>query len=836
MHHGGRTCEMTCPVPPMKLFSALLMGLLWAAALGPFAAGAQAGVFFTNLHSFGVSPDGANPNGLVLASDGNFYGTTGGATYDGYAGGVFYGGGGDGPYGTVFRITSNGALTALYSFTGANDGAYPNGLVQGSDGNLYGTTSGGGTNNFGTVFKISTNGALTSLYSFTGTNDGGYPYAALVQGSDGNFYGTTSGMDQSSGATLGNGTVFRISTNGALTTLHSFTGTNGAAPQAALVQGSDGNFYGTTLLSSAARNGDGSYGQGNGTVFTISTNGALTTLYSFTGGVDGGDGAGPYGLVQGSDGNFYGTTASGGAFQSQSWQGDFGAVFRISTNGVLTTLYWFGLGNYNGSGPPPVPDYTDGMTPAGGLVQGSDGNFYGTTYNGGTNGWGTVFRVSTNGAYAKLYSFTGTNDGAYPYAGLVQGSDGNLYGTTRYGGPGGQVSGGGTVFKIGTNGVLSSLYSFIALNDGASPQAGLVQGSDGNFYGTTTSGGTNGGNGTVFKMSADGVLTSLYSFTGGDLIENLQAALVQGSDGNFYGTTPVGGTNGAGSVFRISTNGVLTTLYSFTGRNDGVSPQAGLVAASGGSLYGTTSGWNGHDGGTVFKVSTNGALRTLHSFTGTSGGAYPNGLVQGRDGNFYGTTEYSGLSTPSGSYLGSGTVFRMSANGALTTLYSFGRGLYDGDGAYPQAGLVQGGDGNFYGTTPFGGTNGGGTVFKISPNGVLTILYSLNNGGPGSLGPTSGLVQGSDGILYGTISGNGAYYSPGGYGSFGSVFKISTNGALTTLYSFTGGRYGTNPNAGLVQGRDGSFYGTTSSGGPGGVGTVFRLTVVRVAPVLYDRA
>ena len=233
----------------------------------------------------------------------------------------------------------------------------------------------------------------------------------------------------------------------------------------------------------------------------------------------------------------------------------------------------------------------------------------------------------------------------------------------------------------------------------------------------------------------------------------------------------------------------------------------------------------------MFRVSTNGALRTLHSFIGTSGGAYPNGLVQGRDGNFYGTTRYGGLSTYSGSYLGFGTVFRMSASGALTTLYSFDRGLYDGDGAYPQAGLVQGGDGNLYGTTPYGGTNGGGTVFQISPNGVLITLCSFT-GGLGSLGPSGGLVQGSDGNFYGTISGKGAYCYPGGYGSFGSVFKISTHGALTTLYSFTGGVDGTNPNAGLVQGSDGSFYGTTSSGGPGGVGTVFRLTIVPAAPVL----
>src|SRR5208282_5960449 len=300
----------------------------------------------------------------------------------------------------AFGAQAGVVFTNFYSFTGGNDGGSPEaGLVQGSDGNFYGTTSHGGTNGDGTVFKISTNGALTSLYSFTGGNDGAYPYAGLVQGSDGNFYGTTSGG-----------------------------GTNG-----------------------------------DGTVFQISTNRALTSLYSFTGGNDGGE---PYaGLVQGSDGNFYGTTYNGGT-------SNLGTVFKISTNRALTSLYSFTGSN-------------DGANPDAGLVQGSDGNFYGTTQQGGTNGYGTVFKISTNRALTSLYSFTLGNNGGYPDAGLVQGSDGNFYGTTEYGG----TNTLGTVFKISTNGVLISLYSFNGGSDGANPNAGLVQGSDGNFYGTTSTGG-----------------------------------------------------------------------------------------------------------------------------------------------------------------------------------------------------------------------------------------------------------------------------------------------------------------------------------------------------------
>jgi uncharacterized repeat protein (TIGR03803 family) len=392
---------MTEPVAGRKPVLALLMRLLWAAALALPVFGAQAAVVLTTLYSFSGDDGASPPEGLVQGSDGNFYGTT---QYGGTNG-----------LGTVFRISTNGALTSLYSFTGTNDGANPTaGLLQGRDGYFYGTTYYGGTNNSGTVFKISTNGALTSLYSFTHGTDGEYPFLGLVQGSDGNFYGTTSGGGSTGGEyPFSPGTVFKIGSNGVLTTLYSFTGGNdGANPYAVLVQGSDGNFYGTTEYGGT---------NGVGTVFKMSANGALTSLYSFTGT---NDGANPVrGLVQGSDGNFYGTTQNGG---TNGW----GTVFKITTNGAVTTLYSFAGGN-------------DGANPEAVLVQGSDGNLYGTTQNGGTNGWGTVFKITTNGALTSLYSFTGGNDGAYPH-GLVQGNDGNFYGMTVDGGLGGV----GTVLRL----------------------------------------------------------------------------------------------------------------------------------------------------------------------------------------------------------------------------------------------------------------------------------------------------------------------------------------------------------------------------------------------------
>ena len=357
-------------------------------------------------------------------------------------------------------------LQTLISFNGGK-GIYPNALTLGNDGNFYGTTAYGGNTNlnngsgWGTIFRVTTNGTLTTLVSFNYTN-GASPQAALTLGTDGNFYGTTA-YDS-----VNEGTLFQVTTNGTLATLVFFNGTNGATPSAALTLGTDGNFYGTT---------DGIYG----TVFKVTTSGTLTTLVSFkTSWVY------PNTLTLGTDGNFYGTTIAGGS-------NDWGTVFKVTTNGVLTTLVSFNI--------------TNGAYPEAALTLGTDGNFYGTTSDGGnTNlnhgyGYGTVFKVTTNGTLTTLVSFNSTN-GAGPQAALTLGTDGNFYGTTWYGGS----SGNGTVFQITTNGTLTTLVSFNSTN-GATPQvAALTLGSDGNFYGTTGAGGSSG-DGTMFLLSLSPVIT-----------------------------------------------------------------------------------------------------------------------------------------------------------------------------------------------------------------------------------------------------------------------------------------------------------------------------------------
>jgi uncharacterized repeat protein (TIGR03803 family) len=405
------------------------------------------------------------------------------------------------------------------------------------------------------------------------------------------------------------------------------------------------------------------------------------------------------------------------------------AASASSAQQTLTTLYSFCA----------QQNCVDGVSPLAPLVQASDGNFYGVTRNGGAaqtlcgNGCGTVFRITPDGAFSTLYSFCSQQncvDGAEPAAGLIQANDGALYGTTSIGGAHSQ----GTVFKITLGGSLTTLYNFCSqanCADGVLPEATLIQVADGSLYGTTESGGSRNsrcpslGCGTIFKISPSGVFSVFYTFCSlPSCIDGIgpQAALLQASDGNFYGTTNEGGTGGGGSgtVFRITPQGMLTTLYSFCAeRNcvDGAFPYTPLTQARDGSLWGITGGGGlGLAAGTIFTIPTSGTLETIYYFCslpGCSDGESPTGgLLLGRDGNFYGTT---GAGAP-----GKGTAYRITPNGSLTTVYHFCASspptqCLDGQGP---AGLTQGLDGNLYGVAAGGGAHNsfgiGGTVFRLT--------------------------------------------------------------------------------------------------------------------------
>jgi uncharacterized repeat protein (TIGR03803 family) len=339
------------------------------------------------------------------------------------------------------------------------------------------------------------------------------------------------------------------------------------------------------------------------------------------------------------------------------------------------------------------------------------GNLYGTTQYGGTaGGFGSVFRLDTKGNEDVLYSFAGEPDGEDPVAGLVADRSGNLYGTTLYGGTAG---GYGTAFKLSHTGKLTLLHSFASNPDGADPRCTLIGDPQGNGYGTTQYGGTNGGYGTVFEQNADGQFTILYSFSGTPDGESPETGLIRDPGSNLYGTTVYGGTAGGyGTVFKLDKAGKLTLLHSFAGTPDGENPYAGLAADSAGNGYGTTK-YGGTAGGfgTVFKLDRTGKFSLLHSFAGTPDGENPvAGVVADPAGNIYGTTFYGGT-------FGYGTVFEIDTIGKLTVLHSFNG---SSDGANPMGGLTRDAAGNLYGTASGGGDlscgfSGCGTVFKVTP-------------------------------------------------------------------------------------------------------------------------
>ena len=479
--------------------------------------------------------------------------------------------------------------TVVYSFcsqpnhsTGAClDGETPNGVIEGSDGNFYGTTGPYGNASGGTMYKLTPSGTLTTLHTFCPEMDpnsghclDGAGPGGVIEGNDGNFYGTagTGGVNFDRGG-LSAGTAYMITPSGTFTTLYSFCAQvdpntenclDGEEPDG-IIEGSDGNFYGTTF--SGGLNAFGG-ARPAGVVFKLTRSGVLTNLYSFCSQQNPStitclDGEEPSGLIEGSDGNFYGITSVGGQFGRSTISG--GTVFKLTPSGTFTTLH-----SFCSEEDPSTGNCLDGDGPSG-LIEGSDGNFYGTTSSGGMNGDGSVFRLTPSGTLTTLYSFCSKGDpntfscpdGADPSA-VIEGSDGNFYGTTRVGGEFGNYNRDGTAFMLTPSGTLTTLYSFCTQEnpnstdclDGALPDAGVIQASDGNFYGTTDIGGANGdfGFGTFFKLAV--------SFP-----TPVPANLTISPGGHSFGMTLVGTTRHETFLVRARSHGneaIPVVLGSFT--------------------------------------------------------------------------------------------------------------------------------------------------------------------------------------------------------------------------------------------------------------------------------
>jgi uncharacterized repeat protein (TIGR03803 family) len=739
--HAGRVTQHRIAI------HRLLLSLVLTLSLGASSALAEV----RTVYSF-AAPQGDELSAPLDTHDGNFYATAAS--------------GGAHNRGAVLRLSSTGAVTVLHSFDGSQGARPSSGLTLGANGSLYGTTTEGGSHGFGTAFRISKAGALRTLHSFT-LSEGGPVRAPLLRGRDDNFYGVSAGVYQSQGGgfeALSYGAVFRLTPSGAVSVLHSFAGaSDGAQPLASLLEGSDGALYGTTstLQSNAAgRPINISWG----TVFRLTTAGAFSTLHTFSGP----DGGNPLGkLLQTADGALYGTT--GFAVQWQS-PGTYGTVFKL-VGSTLSTLYRFSAGSVS-----------DGAVPTSGLVAAADGALYGSTSQGGSDGFGTLFRITREGALTTLGSFT-AEDGR-PGWSLIEGGSGSLIGTGK-----------NTLFRFVLSGALNVLAR-VGYRDGAAPGGALLLASDGNYYGTTQSGGELG-HGGVYRRTPSGALTLLCSFPHAEYA----GELIEGSDGALYGAGS-GGQRGFGSIFRVSKRGVLTELFSFDETNGGLlNPQ--LTRGPDGSLYGTIPSGGASYQGTAFRLTRSNVFSIVHTFGSE---AYsPSALLLARDGNFYGVSFGGGTSQYAG------TVFRLTPAGAFSVLHSFD---YE-HGSGPDAALIQGSDGALYGTVGSSGSGLGGAVFRVTTEGAFSLLHefaapSATEGGF----PRQPLVQGRDGHFYGTTE-------VGGPQGAGTAFRVTAAGVFTNLGGFSTSLPSdpyVYPSALVPAGS--AFLGTTQRGGANGAGAI----------------
>lgn len=829
-------------------FLVIAIGVFAAVAL--YASSASAGTEDI-LYSFHPTLHGQFPaGGLISDSAGNLYGVT---TWGGlYASGAVY----------MMSPNSRGGWTetVLYSFKGyiggATDGMAPTGaLTFDSAGNLYGATTGGGKGDqAGTIFKLTKSHGQwqeSILWNFgqSSPTDGFSPEGGLVFDKAGNLYGTTidgGGRTQESCDTsVGCGTVFRLTpkANGHWTEqiLYVFQGQgDGEFPNDGLAIDSSGNLFGTAHGASSS----------GGVVFEVANSGGIwneSTIYTFSGGSDGGDPGGS--LIFDHAGNLYGVATLDGPGTGCSGYA-CGAVFELTpgSGGQWSEKVIY---SFNGS---------DGSTPEGKLTFDQAGNLYGTTTYGGPRFGGdngVVFELTPadNGQWNEsvVWNFTGGADGQNPTYGVIAGASGQLYGTISEG-PYSPLKSNGVVFELALSQKQwqeTTLTNF-PYSDGSGPQSALIADAAGALYGTASYGGSYG-YGTVFKLTNSALgwqETTLYNFTTGapqgiNSYSN-PSSLIFDSAGNLYGETETGGSSDYGMVFELSptASGQWTekTLFNFTNAT-GIFPFGGLVLDSAGNLYGTTEeGGLIQNGcrfgcGTVFKLSPqqgSWSEATLYNFAGGSrDGATPlAGVIFDQAGNLYGTASTGGIDGAACSS-GCGTVFKLSPSSGGTwtesVLYEFTDA--NGDGGSPQAGVVFDQGGNLYGTTFRGGSFdqvcgylGCGTVFELSPKSGAwseTILYSFR--GEDALGPAASVTFDQAGNLYGTALG-------GTLGDYGTVFELSSasggnwNEATLHTFPFPGAGDGYFPEASLILGPSGVLYGTTTGGGQGNGGTVFQIT------------
>lgn len=631
------------------------------------------------------------------------------------------GGGGGGGGGTQ-SYTLGGTISGLGSNSGlvlANGGATLS-VLAGASSFTFATPLAGGTS-YSVSVQSSPTGMSCSVSSGSGTIDANVTNVSVSCTTQSYTLGGTVTINGPNGVTLSdqglvltnssNGDAYTFSSNAASFTMSKSVAYGGAYALAVTTQ--------PTGLSCSVTNGAGTVPANNVTTIAVSCSDLTYTV----GGTITGLGSAS-GLVLSNEGGDATTIPASASTFTMKTAVQYGAAYSIAVQVTPTNV---ACTVTNGAGTMPAAAVTnvqlacaagaysvlhtfggagDGASPNGNLIQGVDGDLYGMTSAGGANGKGTVFKITPAGVETVIYSFgSPASDGTNPFGTLMQASDGNFYGLTSSGGANSE----GTVFKMTSAGVETVLYSFGAsAGDGAYPYGNLIQATDGNFYGLTEGGGT--GYGTVFEITPAGVETVLHSFgaSAGDGADPY-GSLIQGSDGNLYGMTELGGANGVGIVFKTTLTGFpFAIFHSFGAAGDGSQPYGTLVQASDGNLYGETTLGGANGLGTVFQITMAGAETVLHSFGGAGDGTKPYGnLIQASDGNLYGMTS----SDPSYS---EGVVFEVTTAGTETAVYSFGSSGSGANGETPKGSLVQASNGILYGLTTAGGTSSVGVAFQIN--------------------------------------------------------------------------------------------------------------------------
>jgi uncharacterized repeat protein (TIGR03803 family) len=683
---------------------------------------------------------------------------------------------------------------------------------------LWGVTSSEGPKGSGTVFSIKSDGTtFTIRRAFQETES--QPDYNLTQGSDGKFYGVAS-----LGGGFNRSCIFRLNPDGSgFTVIKKLVSSEGITLSGALTLGDDGRFYGMTISG-------GAYDKG--TIFQVNPDGSgFSVLRNMTDS----DGINPVGsLIQAKDGKLYGMTSYAGAFGR-------GTIFRLNPDGsAFSVLKSMSL--------------SDGANPAGSLIQGSDGKLYGMATYGGASNLGVVFRLSADGSGYTVLKNLNTADGINPNSGLMQSTGGKLLGMTSLGGAY-QL---GTLFQMNPDGSSFSIVRHLTTAEGISPAGALMQTGDGWIYGTAKYGGAYN-QGAVFRFRPDG--SSFVVLKNMSIQDGTQpgGSLIQGMDGELYGISNAGGINRAGAIYKYSANGSnFQLLYQF-GSPESFSPRSGLVQGNDGALYGTNSrgglgsggifklnwldngfsilksfdaftegeftigsllktnngdlfGMHRHLGangaGTIYKWQSSGIFSVVKALENNSTGAMPNSsLMQGQDGFLYGMLEGGGAT-------GYGLVFRLNSDGSnFTVIRNFD---YFNDGGYPSSSLVQGIDGVLYGLNSGGGANARGTVFKVNPNGTgFSVLHNFILSEGEYLGTS--LMRSEQGAFYGTRENGGTYGS-------GFIFRLNPDGnGFQIIKHFNPAQEGANPAGALVEGSNGLLYGLTKTGGAYGSGTIYKL-------------